>query len=139
MNLLRKTLKDGTENDAAARFIAAETARRNREAKARTKAHRSRLMVRSLHYKREYGICLKDFRKLLNEQRNRCFICQCLANDDGVVIETGKLLVVDHDHKTGDVRGLLCHHCNSGIGMFRDNPQSLTRAIEYLAPFTTKS
>ena len=40
--------------------------------------------------------------------------------------------VVDHDHNTGEPRGLLCHQCNVGIGMFRDNTTYLSNAINYL-------
>ena len=39
----------------------------------------------------------------------------------------------DHCHTSGDPRGVLCHHCNAGLGAFRDNPDTLRRAIEYLA------
>jgi|DEB0MinimDraft_10_1074344.scaffolds.fasta_scaffold184493_1 hypothetical protein len=41
--------------------------------------------------------------------------------------------VVDHNHKTGHPRGLLCHTCNVGVGMFKENPSTLDNAISYLA------
>lgn len=43
--------------------------------------------------------------------------------------------VVDHCHKTGDIRGLLCYNCNLGLGMFKDNCDLLNRAIIYLSKF----
>jgi len=45
----------------------------------------------------------------------------------------GKLkLLIDHDHETGKIRGLLCHRCNTGLGFFLDNPHFLTNAAFYL-------
>jgi len=45
---------------------------------------------------------------------------------------TETVVTVDHDHRTGDIRGKLCRRCNSGLGFFRDSPERLRRAIEYL-------
>jgi hypothetical protein len=41
-------------------------------------------------------------------------------------------LVVDHDHNTGAVRGLLCHSCNTGLGHLGDSVETLARALDYL-------
>ncbi len=75
---------------------------------------------------KKYNITTKEYNFLFNIQDGRCKICnthQTLLN---------KKLVVDHCHKTGHVRGLLCNSCNSGLGFFKDNRRSLERAIEYL-------
>lgn len=62
----------------------------------------------------------KDLIKLKTHQK-LCAICG-----------SEEKLVVDHDHKTGKVRAMLCNHCNRGLGHFRDNPATLQNAIEYL-------
>lgn len=46
---------------------------------------------------------------------------------------TDRKLCVDHDHITGEIRGLLCSSCNVGLGYFRDSPELLTKAVQYLA------
>jgi len=48
-------------------------------------------------------------------------------------------LKIDHDHRTGQVRGLLCHTCNAGLGMFKDNIELLHRAIMYLGQISHTS
>lgn len=80
---------------------------------------------RDRHYARTYGITLEEYDKMDKEQNRRCAICLefCI---------TGRRLAIDHDHKTGRVRGLLCAKCNRALGMFGDSPQTLQRAIEYL-------
>lgn len=71
-----------------------------------------------------YGITLADFEQMLAEQNGLCKICN--------QPEEGKSLCVDHCHTTGVVRGLLCGHCNRGLGYFRDDIGRLEKAIEYL-------
>lgn len=72
---------------------------------------------RKLYYGMEYG----TYDKMVKEQSGKCLIC---AKE--------KKLVVDHDHETGNVRGLLCNLCNLGLGAFKDSPSYLTSAIKYL-------
>jgi hypothetical protein len=76
--------------------------------------------------KRRYGITSQDYVELLNKQNNCCAICFTTA------CHTGRNFSVDHDHKTGKVRGLLCAHCNVGLGNFKDQTTLLQKAIEYL-------
>lgn len=76
--------------------------------------------------RRVYGITLKDFEALLAKQNHRCAICS--ATEPGG--QGG--WHVDHDHKSHAIRGLLCHTCNTGLGLLGDNLESLKRAEKYL-------
>jgi hypothetical protein len=67
-----------------------------------------------------------EYAKLLVEQNNACAICGVSATD------MKRELSVDHNHETKKIRGLLCHHCNIGLGNFRDSTTLLSVAIEYL-------
>ena len=84
------------------------------------------IKVRKHQLKIKYGITLEDFITLLIEQDGRCAICK--SRDRGPEISWA----VDHDHKTGKVRGLLCSGCNHGVGNFKDNPDLLIAAANYL-------
>jgi len=88
---------------------------------------------RNLHYVRNYGISLEEYERLLNEQGRRCRICR--TDDPGTQrrnCSKPPSFAVDHDHRTGKVRGLLCERCNRGLGQFRDNAGILKAAISYL-------
>lgn len=79
-------------------------------------------------YKKRYDMTLRDYEKLLKKQNNKCAICGSTEIGD----KSRMFFSVDHDHKTGKVRGLLCVHCNHGLGGFKDNPESLVAAAAYL-------
>lgn len=72
--------------------------------------------------KRKYGLSVDEYNAMVEEQQNRCAICQT----------EGVKLAVDHCHETGRVRGLLCRGCNSGIGQLGDDMPRVFRAYDYL-------
>lgn len=74
----------------------------------------------------EYGITLQKFNEMLKHQNECCLICN--KNDE-------KALCVDHCHKTGKVRGLLCNKCNKALGLFNDNIELIKVAASYLERF----
>lgn len=76
---------------------------------------------------RLYGITRADHNRMLVEQNYECLICNKKTR-----------LVVDHCHKTNKVRGLICHHCNTALGMFRDDAELLETAKNYLLNFAWK-
>jgi hypothetical protein len=78
---------------------------------------------------KKYDLTLEEYNKLFEEQNGRCYIC---LSTESHRTKTRYKLVVDHCHTTGKVRGLLCHHCNVGLGHFKDNTDLLKKAIEYL-------
>lgn len=67
------------------------------------------------------------------DQNAACAICKKFEEMFDKRTNKKKHLCVDHDHKTGKVRGLLCHSCNLGLGKFKDNISSLKTAITYLS------
>lgn len=76
---------------------------------------------------RKFGINLEEYKTLFESQNKKCAIC---GYEDLSV--KNFFPVVDHDHKSGAVRGLLCMQCNMGIGKFKDNPDLLRSAARYL-------
>jgi len=67
---------------------------------------------------------------MLAAQQGRCAICGDPPDPDGV--RAASRLHADHDHTTGMVRELLCVRCNSGVGLFRDDPALLRVAAAYI-------
>lgn len=92
------------------------------KSKEQFKKHRNRIRNNTL--KRRFGISLENYNSMLEEQNGVCAICKLLP--------TKTFLSVDHNHKNGKVRKLLCQNCNAGLGMFKENVEFLKTAIEYL-------
>lgn len=90
--------------------------RRNRETV-------SRLYGSSRHYhlRQRYGAGADDIHRLIDAQGGWCVICRRRPATQ-----------VDHDHTTGEIRGILCLYCNAGMGALRDDPDIIASAIEYL-------
>ena len=81
----------------------------------------------------KYGITVEEYEKLFKDQENKCKICGIHMNN---AKGKGKCLTIDHDHKTGKVRGLLCGKCNSGLGLFNEDIEIIQNALNYLKSFT---
>ena len=77
-----------------------------------------------VHLKYNYGITREAYEELLKNQNGVCAICFTAGGGNG--------LGVDHCHRTGLVRGLLCHCCNTAIGLLKENPNIMLKAVSYV-------
>ena len=83
----------------------------------------------------QYGLTIEDYQAMRDTQQGACAICR--RDEPGKGDRPGKhtkefWLHVDHNHDTGEIRGLLCGACNRGIGLLNDDPALLLRAATYL-------
>lgn len=92
----------------------------------KTKKQKSRAN-RNRQIKHRYGITLDEWEKIKSNQNHSCAICKLKV----------KRLVIDHCHKTLQVRGLLCSQCNTMLGMAKDTTEMLNSAIKYLEKYET--
>lgn len=77
---------------------------------------------------RKYGLTIEEYNQMVSDQDNRCAICDNTPSTK----DLGHKLHIDHDHKTGKVRELLCSDCNKGLGHFHDDINKLQAAIRYI-------
>lgn len=120
----RKVYEEQRSKDAVRRAKKVEYERQRREkwkadgtyaARRREEGYKSKL--------RERGIDMEKYQQMVDERCGRCDIC-----GDAMMPAC-----VDHDHITGQVRGLLCDNCNVGIGRLKDRHDIVSRAADYLA------
>ena len=79
------------------------------------------------HQIKSYGITDKDYYKIYDKQHGECLICE----------QKFDVLCIDHCHSTGEIRGLICSKCNSGIGFLKDNAYLAAKAFVYLFKHTS--
>ena len=91
---------------------------------ATERKRRQRRSAHNSHLKKMYGITIQDYDKILASQRGVCAICK-----GGT---TRRHFAVDHNHKNGRVRGLLCARCNMGLAKFMDRTVVVGRAYLYM-------
>lgn len=82
---------------------------------------REKKRLRERHLKTNYNLSINDYNYMFYKQNGRCAICEKEAK-----------LVVDHNHKTGEVRELLCTQCNAGIGHLKEDIFIMQEAINYI-------
>ncbi|MEK6883456.1 MAG: endonuclease domain-containing protein [Nanoarchaeota archaeon] len=76
----------------------------------------------------KYGIGEKEYLEFLSIQNNSCGICESLETGTKVTNN----FFVDHNHETDKVRGLLCHPCNSSVGLLKEDPSVMLKMVLYL-------
>jgi hypothetical protein len=83
------------------------------------------------HRKKKYGLCRPGFEAMWAAQGGLCGICDRALVPDGQPGERGLRPFIDHDHATGEIRGLLCNKCNNGLA-FVDDLGWVARALRYV-------
>ena len=87
------------------------------------KKHRERAKI--VHLKRNYDLSYENWLKMWENQDGKCAIC-------GTSFDKPSDVCIDHNHKTGEIRGLLCNKCNFAIGLLNDDPELTIKLTEYL-------
>lgn len=77
----------------------------------------------------KFGVSEADYARKLAAQGGQCLICSSLPHPH-------RKLCIDHDHATNKIRALLCVRCNTGLGLFMDDPDLLLAAVSYLSFYT---
>lgn len=146
-------MRDGHRNDCKACSLAAKAARyranpepareRARRWNAENKERRAEWMAQyrasggrraadRRYHLSKFGLTPDDYDRMLESQNGGCAICGRRPRDD-------ISLHVDHDHRTGKIRGLLCFRCNNSLGDLGDDPELLRKAISYLDQYDLRA
>lgn len=137
----RSHCKECISNHQKQRYNTDEVYKEYKNIKTRQKWHtdpilwgKRQLTVRKSHLKRHYNMTLEQYAEMFEQQKGCCAICGKHHTE-----VPHKQLMVDHCHKTGKVRQLLCDFCNTALGKFYDNPELLIKAADYIRKHNGKS
>lgn len=98
---------------------------------AKRNPEKTRVYNRVARLKKKHGLSVDDVRMMEERQKGKCAICSEPIGD-AVVTRGDRTLAIDHCHRSGKVRGILCRGCNVGLGCFHDRHDLLIRASLYL-------
>jgi hypothetical protein len=118
-----KIADDFHRHQGGRRVHCKECLRAQQRARYRATNGKDRVFDQSL--RRLYGITLDEYNRMLSAQEHLCGLC-------GELPDTARRMHVDHSHATGEIRALLCHHCNLLIGNAKESIERLRLAIAYL-------
>lgn len=106
------------------KYSIANRERRNRRLREWRKRNpeKARALDKRKRYQKKYGLTLEQVKRLKEHKKQRCWICE----------EIPKRLFIDHDHKTGEIRGCLCPSCNTFLGRIEANPTIISNIQIYL-------
>ena len=134
---LEKRNKDGRRGDCKAceyvvhkRWYHENKVQEAAKTRAWERSHPEAIFDR--HLRKHYGITREEYMVLLEIQGGVCAICRQPEKVKNYRTGKVKMLSVDHDHLTGQVRGLLCQYCNQAIGFFEEDAERMVSAMEYL-------
>lgn len=115
-----KSLDEFYKRDSYKDGIVSRCKKCHSETLTRTKP--TKRQIKNWNLKRVHKLSIETYEEMCAKQDHKCLICK----------ETPEILYVDHCHKSGKIRGLLCSACNVGLGCFRDKTESLDAAKKYL-------
>lgn len=134
--ILRKMREYFLENQVEIKSRRKEARVRDRDrlrAKAKKRYHNLTEDEKKTQALKKYGLTLEEYNVLFESQNKSCAICETSS-------PKSKLgFCVDHDHATGKVRGILCHSCNTGIGLLEDNPAIMGKAADYIRNYNNST
>ena len=117
-----------TKNERDRKYYSQNPKAKQKKARAWYAANKDRVLAqkRVYHLNKKYGITPEEYQRLFNKQKGYCAICKRHQSD------LKEALSVDHNHETGEIRGLLCPKCNKAIGLLDDSSDLIKRASRYV-------